>query len=169
MNRVGIGFDLHRLAEKRPLILGGVEIEHPRGLEGHSDADVLLHALMDALLGAAGKRDIGFYFPPGEERWRGVSSLELLAEVKKVLERERWALVNADLVIIAEAPALAPHIEAMQENIAACLSAKKKRVTIKATTTEGLGPCGREEGIAAQAVVLLEKTALAGPAGQEAE
>lgn len=169
MNRVGIGYDLHRLVEKRPLVLGGVTIKHHRGLDGHSDADVLIHALIDALLGAAGLHDIGFYFPPGDERYRGISSLVLLGEAKKMLDREGWEIGNADAVIIAESPVIAPYIETMRENIAAVLAVAKCRVSVKATTTEGLGVCGRQEGIAAQAVVLLEKTAHPGPTGHEAE
>ncbi|HSW35117.1 MAG TPA: 2-C-methyl-D-erythritol 2,4-cyclodiphosphate synthase [Candidatus Limnocylindrales bacterium] len=159
MNRVGIGYDLHRLVEGRALILGGVQIEHTRGLEGHSDADVLLHALMDAMLGAAGLRDIGFYFPPGDEQYRNISSLALLHDVKRIVERERWKLVNADAVIVAEAPLLAPHIEAMRANIAGVFAVTRDVVSVKATTTEQLGVCGREEGIAATVVVLLEDDA----------
>ncbi len=169
MNRVGIGYDLHRLVEGRPLVLGGVEIGHHLGLEGHSDADVLLHALSDALLGAACLGDIGFHFPPGEERYRDISSLVLLRQVREKLERDRWKVVNADTVIIAEAPRLAPHIEAMRENIAEALDVPRGAVSVKATTTEGLGICGREEAVAAQAVALLEKQAPPGPTGQEAE
>jgi len=169
MNRVGIGYDLHRLVEKRDLFLGGVKIEHYMGLDGHSDADVLIHALIDALLGAAGMRDIGFHFPPGDDRYRNISSLILLGEVGKMLHREGWKLVNADTVVIAEAPLLAPYIDKMREKIAAALSVPRCRVAVKATTTEKMGVCGREEGIAAQAVILLEKVAHPGPAGHEAE
>lgn len=169
MDRVGIGYDLHRLVEGRSLILGGVKIDYRLGLEGHSDADVLLHALSDALLGAACLGDIGFHFPPGEERYRDISSLALLGEVRKKLERERWKVANADTVVIAEAPKLARHIEAMRENIAEALGVPRGVVSIKATTTEGLGVCGREEGIAAQAVVMLKKQTPPGPTGQEAE
>lgn len=169
MNRVGIGYDLHRLVEKRPLVLGGVTIEHHLGLDGHSDADVLIHALIDALLGAAGLRDIGFHFPPADERYREISSLVLLGEAKIMLEREGWEVGNVDAVIISEAPVLAPYIEGMRENIAAVLAVAKCRVSVKATTTEGLGVCGRQEGMAAQAIVLLEKAAHPGPTGREAE
>ncbi len=157
MNRVGIGFDVHRFAEKRALVLGGVSIEHEFGLAGHSDADVLVHAIIDALLGAAGLRDIGFYFPPGEERFRDISSLKLLAEAKAMLEREGWRPVNVDTVILAEAPVLKPYIEEMRANIARVLGMRQGAVAVKATTTEGLGFCGRREGMAAQAVALLEK------------
>jgi len=169
MNRVGIGYDLHRLVRGRALVLGGVEIEHHLGLEGHSDADVLLHALADALLGAACLGDIGYHFPPGVERYRDISSLVLLEQVREKLERERWQVVNADAVVIAEAPRLAPYIEKMRENIAAALDVPRGVISVKATTTEGLGVCGREEAVAAQAVVSLTKQAPPGPTGQEAE
>ncbi len=169
MNRVGIGYDLHRLVKGRSLVLGGVNIEHHLGLEGHSDADVLLHALSDALLGAACLGDIGFHFPPGDDQYRNISSLVLLRKVREKLEQERWSIVNADTVIVAELPRLAPHIEAMRENIAEALAVPRGAVSIKATTAEGLGACGRQEGIAAQAVVLLAKLAPPGPSSQEAE
>lgn len=158
MFRVGTGYDLHRLVTGRPLILGGVEIEHPRGLDGHSDADVLLHALMDAMLGAAGLRDIGFFFPPGDLKYKNISSLLLLGEVRAHLEQEGYRLVNADTVVIAEAPRLTPYIEEMKDKTAAVLRISSKLISIKATTTEGLGPCGRGEAVAAQAVVLLSLT-----------
>ncbi|OPL10042.1 MAG: 2-C-methyl-D-erythritol 2,4-cyclodiphosphate synthase [Firmicutes bacterium ML8_F2] len=164
-----MGFDQHRLTAGRPLVIGGVEIDFPRGLEGHSDADVLLHALMDALLGAAGQRDIGFHFPPDDSRYRGISSLELLVQVKDLIERDDWQLANADLVVIAEEPKMAPYIEKMNQKIASALGVAKTRVSVKATTTEGLGSCGRGEGIAAAAVVLLEKKYHARPAVHEAE
>lgn len=169
MNRIGIGYDLHRLIGGRPLVLGGVKIDHHLGLEGHSDADVLLHALSDALLGAACLGDIGFHFPPGDDRYRDISSLVLLRQVREKLDRERWKVVNADMVIIAENPRLAPHIEAMRENIAGALAVPRGVVSVKATTTEGLGVCGREEAVAAQAAVMLIKQAPPGPTGQEAE
>lgn len=158
MNRVGTGYDVHRLVENRPLVLGGVTIDYHLGLEGHSDADVLVHALIDALLGAAGLRDIGFYFPPGDSRYQNINSLELLTVVIAKLEENRWCLVNADTVIIAEAPKLSAYIEEMRDKLAKVLGVTKGRVAVKATTTEGLGFCGRGEGIAAQAVVLLEKS-----------
>lgn len=162
MNRIGIGYDLHRLRGPGPLILGGVYLDHHVGLEGHSDADVLLHALMDAMLGAAGKRDIGHYFPPGDPGYFNASSLDLLARVRDMLAEEYWGLVNADTVVIAEAPRLDKHIEAMCANIAGVLGLPRGAVSVKATTTEGLGVCGRREGIAAQAAVLLEKTVRVG-------
>ena len=158
MFRVGTGYDLHRLAAGRPLILGGVEIDHLSGLEGHSDADVLLHALMDAMLGAAGLRDIGYYFPPGDPEYKNISSLLLLEEVRAHVEQEGYRLVNADTVIIAEAPRLAPYIEEMKKKTAAALRISPKLISIKATTTEGLDSCGRGEAVAAQAVVLLSLT-----------
>lgn len=168
MYRVGTGYDLHRLAEKEDLILGGVKIDHYLGLKGHSDADVLVHALIDAMLGAAALGDIGLHFPPGDQRYRGISSLELLKKTGDLLSRENWQFVNADIVVIAEKPRLAPYRENMRNNIAEALGVSPGRISVKATTTEGLGICGREEGIAAQAVVLIEKSAHPGPAGQEA-
>ncbi len=169
MARIGIGYDLHRLVENKDLILGGVRIDHKFGLEGHSDADVLIHAIMDAILGAAAMGDIGFHFPSGDDRYQDISSLKLLGRVKELLDRERWELVNADAVIIAEAPVLAPHIENMRNNIATALSVHVCRISVKATTTEKLGVCGREEGIAAQAVALLEKSPHPGPVSHEAK
>ncbi len=168
MNRVGTGYDLHRLVVGRPLVLGGVVIEHHLGLEGHSDADVLLHALADALLGAVALGDIGRYFPPGDEQYRGISSLILLARVREMLEEIGWKVINADCVIIAEEPKLAPYIDQMCQKIAAVLLVPQCRISVKATTTEGLGVCGREEAIAAQAVVLLEKEERSCPTGKEA-
>ena len=168
MNRVGTGYDLHRLAAGRPLILGGVAIEHHLGLEGHSDADVLLHALADALLGAVALGDIGRYFPSGDEQYRGISSLILLARVREMLEEIGWKVINADCVVIAEEPKLAPYIDQMCQKIAAVLVVPRCRISVKATTTEGLGVCGREEAIAAQAVVLLEKEERHCPTGKEA-
>ncbi len=169
MSRVGIGYDLHRLVKNESLVLGGVKIEHHLGLAGHSDADVLTHALIDALLGAAGRGDIGTHFPPGDQRYRNIESLKLLLKVKELLDGERLTLANADTIIIAEQPKLASYIEKIRENIALTLGVPVCRISVKATTTEGLGVCGREEGIAAQAIVLLEKSAHPGPAGQEAK
>lgn len=157
MYRVGTGYDLHRLVENHPLILGGERLPFHRGLEGHSDADVLLHAIMDALLGAASLGDIGHHFPPGEERFRLISSMVLLEKVKSLLDAARYTVINIDAVVIAEEPKLAPHIGAMKENISAMLEIDLEAVSIKATTTEGVGDCGRGEAIAAQAVVLLQR------------
>lgn len=169
MYRVGIGYDLHRLVENRDLILGGVKIEHHLGLDGYSDADVLVHALIDAMLGASAMGDIGSHFPAGDNRYKGISSLKLLVKVKELLDQEHWTLVNADTVIVAETPRLAPYIEKMRSNIAGALSVHPCRISVKTTTTEKLGVCGREEGIAAQAVALLEKSAHPGPASHEAK
>src|SRR5512147_140174 len=155
--RVGIGHDTHRLEDGRPLILGGVRVEHGRGLAGHSDADVLLHALTDALLGAAGLGDIGRHFPDTDPRYEGIDSRMLLRAAVQRVREAGWRVGNVDATIIAQAPRLAPHIPAMVANIAADLEIPAAAVNVKATTTEGLGFSGRGEGIAAQAVVLLEE------------
>ena len=152
--RIGIGYDVHRLAADRALILGGVKIPHTLGLLGHSDADVLCHALMDALLGAAALPDIGRLFPDNDPKYAGADSLQLLRQVADMLHREGWQVGNVDVVIMAERPKLAPHIEQMRENIAGVLGLEIGAVGLKATTTEKLGFVGHEEGIAAQAVVL---------------
>jgi 2-C-methyl-D-erythritol 4-phosphate cytidylyltransferase/2-C-methyl-D-erythritol 2,4-cyclodiphosphate synthase len=156
--RVGHGYDVHRLVADRPLVLGGMTIPWEKGLDGHSDADVLCHALMDALLGAAGAGDIGRHFPPTDEAFRGISSLTLLAEVRKILETRGLGVVNADTVILAEKPQLAPYTGQMAANLAAVLGLSDSRINVKATTTEGLGYTGRAEGIAAYAVALLHRT-----------
>lgn len=150
--RVGNGYDVHRLVEGRKLIVGGVDIPHERGLLGHSDADVLLHAICDALLGAAGLGDIGRHFPDTDARYKGISSLSLLASVAGLLQERGFQVNNIDAVIVAERPKMAPHIPAMAGNIASALKADPSLVNIKATTTEGLGFSGRGEGIAAYAV-----------------
>lgn len=155
--RIGHGYDVHRFAENRALILGGVDIPYERGLLGHSDADVLLHAVMDALLGAAALRDIGFHFPDTDMRYKGASSLALLGCVAQMITEKGYSLVNLDVTVIAQAPKLAPHIPQMRQNIAAQLSVDTGRVNIKATTEEGLGFTGRKEGIACHAVCLLEE------------
>ena len=155
--RIGIGYDVHRLVKKRPLILGGVEVPFDKGLLGHSDADVLIHALMDALLGAVAKGDIGKHFPDSDEKYRGISSLALLGKVVQILKQEGYAVVNVDTIIIAQRPKLLPFIEKMTQNIASSLGIEGNAVNVKATTTEGLGFAGREEGIAAQAVALVRK------------
>ncbi len=154
--RVGLGFDVHRLVEGRPLVLGGVKVDYEKGLLGHSDADVLVHAIMDAVLGAAGERDIGTHFPDSDPQYAGVSSILLLGHVKELLEAKGARLINVDAVIVAEKPRLAPYINEMVKNIARCLGIEEERVNIKATTAEGLGFTGRGEGIAAYAVVLVE-------------
>ena len=153
--RIGQGFDVHALVPGRKLIIGGVEIPNDRGLHGHSDADVLLHALCDALLGAAAMGDIGGHFPDTDTRYRGADSRVLLREVDALVQEAGYRIVNIDATIIAQAPKMAPHIPAMVNNIAADLGLARGQVNIKATTTEGLGFAGRAEGIAAQAVVLL--------------
>jgi 2-C-methyl-D-erythritol 2,4-cyclodiphosphate synthase len=154
--RVGFGYDVHRLVEGRPLILGGIRIPHVKGLDGHSDADVLVHALMDALLGAAGLRDIGYYFPPSDPAFKGADSVQLLTKVVALLKEEGWQPVNVDLTLLAERPKINPHVEAMRARLAEALHLEPRRIGIKATTNEGLGFVGREEGMAAYAVALLE-------------
>jgi 2-C-methyl-D-erythritol 2,4-cyclodiphosphate synthase len=154
--RIGQGFDVHRLVAGRKLVVGGVEIAHDKGLLGHSDADVLLHAICDAMLGAAALGDIGRHFPDSDPRYKGIDSRELLRHCAKLLRSLGLRVVNVDATIIAEAPRMAPHIPKMVENIAADLAAPRNAVNVKATTTEGLGFVGRGEGIAAQAVCLVE-------------
>ncbi len=154
--RIGQGFDVHQLAEGRKLIVGGVEIPHPLGLLGHSDADVLLHAICDALLGAAALGDIGKHFPDSDPRYRGIDSRKLLRETMRLLREKGYILVNLDATIIAQAPRMAPHIPTMEANIAADLEIPVDCINVKATTTEKLGYAGRGEGIAAQAVCLIE-------------
>ncbi len=154
--RIGIGYDIHRLAVGLPCRLGGVTIEHDKGMVGYSDGDPLLHAICDALLGAAGLGDIGKYFPEGEPKWKGINSLTLLIEVCKMLTDRQYKVVNIDSVIIAERPRIAPHVNEMKANIARCLLIAEDCVNIKATTNEKVGFIGREEGIAAQAVCLIE-------------
>jgi len=153
--RVGQGFDVHRLVAGRKLVIGGVEIEHPLGLLGHSDADVLLHAICDALLGAAALGDIGRHFPDSDPRYKGIDSRELLRRVAGLVREAGFVPENVDATIIAEAPRMAPHVPAMVANIAADLGIDESRVNVKATTTETLGFTGRGEGIAAQAVCLV--------------
>lgn len=157
--RVGIGFDVHRLVEGRALWLGGVKVPHDRGLLGHSDADVLIHALCDALLGAAGLRDIGYYFPDNSDEFRDIRSTILLSRTMQLLSQRGWRVGNADVVVMAQQPKLLPFIPEMRENLAGLMEVEEGDVCVKATTTEKLGFTGREEGIAAQAVVLLEKDA----------
>jgi 2-C-methyl-D-erythritol 2,4-cyclodiphosphate synthase len=153
--RVGIGYDIHRFQEGRRLVLGGVEIEGEQGLGGHSDADVLLHAIMDALLGAAGLSDIGHFFPPDDPTFAGADSRELLTRTVQMIGPLGYAVENVDATVIAERPHLAPHIKAMRQRIAETLEMDESRVSVKATTNEGLGDIGRGEGIAALAVALL--------------
>jgi len=155
--RVGNGYDVHRLVEGRKLILGGVDVPHSMGLDGHSDADALVHALCDALLGALGAGDIGKYFPDTDPKWKGISSLHLLKEVMRMCREKGFELANADSVIVAQKPKLAPYISEMKKNIASILDVEADQINIKATTTERLGFAGREEGISAYAVALLVK------------
>lgn len=155
--RIGNGYDIHRLVTGRPLILGGVEIAHTVGLLGHSDADVLTHAIMDAMLGALSLGDIGHYFPPTDPQWQGANSLKLLEQVNQLIVDKGWQINNIDSVIVAERPKMKPHLSAMQEKLAKTLNINPEQVGIKATTNEQLGPVGREEGIAVYAVVLLVK------------
>ena len=155
--RIGNGYDIHRLVTGRPLILGGVEIAHTVGLLGHSDADVLTHAIMDAMLGALSLGDIGHYFPPTDPQWQGANSLKLLEQVNQLIIDKGWQINNIDSVIVAEKPKMKPHLIAMRTKLAETLNINPEQVGIKATTNEQLGPVGREEGIAVYAVVLLVK------------
>ena len=156
MNHVGIGYDVHRLVEGRKLVLGGVEIAHAKGLDGHSDADVLMHAICDAILGAMGEPDIGHYFPNTDPRWRGAPSRTFLQEAARQVSFHEGRIVNIDATVVAQDPKLAPHIQTMKMNIAAALNLNPKYIGIKATTNEQLGFLGREEGIAAMAVASVE-------------
>jgi 2-C-methyl-D-erythritol 2,4-cyclodiphosphate synthase len=156
MTRVGIGYDVHRLVEGRKLYLGGVEIPHARGLEGHSDADVLMHAICDAVLGALGEADIGHFFPNTDPRWHGARSKVFLQEAARQVSFRNGRLVNVDATLIAQEPKMAPHVAAMKENIAIALGINVRLVGIKATTNESLGFIGRGEGIAAMAVASVE-------------
>ncbi len=153
--RTGIGYDVHRFAEGRPLVLGGVTIPHDQGLDGHSDADVLLHAIADAVLGAAAMGDIGQHFPPGEARWKGVDSRELLRQSVEIVRAAGWQLVNLDATVIAEAPKIGPHSAAMRLEIREATGLPIEAISIKATTNEGMGFVGRGEGIAALAVATI--------------
>lgn len=155
--RVGIGYDVHKLTENRKLILGGVEIKYEKGLDGHSDADVLIHAVMDALLGAAALGDIGKHFPDSDKEYKGAGSIDLLKHVGELLKNHGYAVINIDSVIAAQEPKLAPFIELMRSNISSALNIDTDRVSVKATTTERLGFEGRCEGISAQAVCSIKK------------
>ena len=155
--RVGTAFDAHRLVRGRPLVLGGVQIESDLGLAGHSDADIVCHALIDAILGAAGLDDIGTHFPPSDARWKDASSLDLLARAWALVEAEEWSLVNCDAFVVLQEPKLAPHRAEMRANVARALGCRVDRVSIRATTTDGLGFVGRREGASCQAVALLRR------------
>lgn len=155
--RVGLGYDVHRLVEDRELWLGGVKIDHTFGLDGHSDADVAIHALCDAILGAAAMRDIGYHFPPSDNKYKNIDSKLLLKDVVKIVKEKGYKVGNIDITICAERPKINPHIPAMINTLAPILEIEEDEVSIKATTTEKLGFVGKEEGIAAHAVVLIEK------------
>ncbi len=155
--RVGQGIDIHQFAQARKLILAGVEIPHTLGLAGHSDADVVLHAVIDAMLGATGRPDIGTYFPDSDEKWRGCSSMKLLQIVWSEIAADNWQIVNLDITVLAQLPKIAPYIGKMKESIGLALGIGIERCAIKATTTERLGFVGREEGILASCVLLLER------------
>lgn len=155
--RIGNGYDVHKLTESRKLILGGVEIPYEKGLLGHSDADVLVHAIMDAVLGALAKGDIGKLFPDSSEEFKDISSIFLLKKVNEVLKKENYAIINIDSIIVAQAPKLAPYINDMRKNIAEALETDAENISVKATTTEKLGFEGRGEGISSYAVCLLKK------------
>ncbi len=157
--RIGQGFDVHAFSPDRPLILGGVQVPFEKGLAGHSDADVLLHAVTDALLGALGWGDIGKWFPDSDSQWKGADSAVLLEKVWQRAAGEGWVVVNCDCTVLAERPKLAPYIDSMNERVADILGTQAEQVSVKATTTEKLGFVGREEGIAAMAVILIEKVA----------
>lgn len=153
--RIGNGYDIHQLVEGRPLILGGVEIDHTLGLLGHSDADVLTHAIMDALLGALSLGDIGHYFPPSDPKWSGANSIILLEQVLSIVQSQGWQIGNIDSTLVAEQPKLKPHLKSMRSSLATAMKIEIDQISVKATTNEKLGPTGREEGICAYAVVLL--------------
>ena len=157
MIKAGIGYDIHPLVEGRKLVLGGVMIEHPKGLGGHSDADVLTHSICDALLGCLGEGDIGIHFPDADERYRGESSINFLLTIKKMIDKKGYSVGNIDSVIIAEKPRLAPYLEQMKAKISDALQISAEKINVKATTHEHLGVIGKEEAIAAYSVALLEK------------
>jgi 2-C-methyl-D-erythritol 2,4-cyclodiphosphate synthase len=156
MNRVGIGYDVHQLVTGRKLVLGGVELMHTKGLEGHSDADVLMHAICDAVLGALGEGDIGTFFPNTDPKWRGMASRVFLEEAARQVELRQGRIINIDATVMAQAPKISPHVAAMKANIAKALGIAEQRVGVKATTNEHLGFIGREEGMAAMAVASID-------------
>lgn len=155
--KVGFGFDVHQLKDNHPFVIGGVTLEHHKGAFGHSDADVLLHAICDALLGAANLRDIGFHFKNTDPRWKGISSMILLQETVKLLTEKGWTIGNIDVMLCLEAPKINPHIPQMQENISKAIDLPLEDISIKATTNETMGFIGREEGVVAYAVCLIQK------------
>ena len=154
--RIGLGYDVHRLTENRKLILGGVEIPHNKGLDGHSDADVLLHSLCDAILGAAGLNDIGHYFPNTDDKWKNISSLVLLKETMKLVSKKKFKIVNVDSTIILEEPKIKKYVDEMKKNISKVLKIKADRISIKSTTSEGLGFVGTKDGCSAYTICLLK-------------
>ncbi|MDX6767828.1 MAG: 2-C-methyl-D-erythritol 2,4-cyclodiphosphate synthase [Candidatus Methylacidiphilales bacterium] len=156
MQRVGLGYDVHRLVTGRPLFLGGIEIPHSHGLDGHSDADVLIHAIADALLGAIGSGDIGFHFPNNDPRWKGAPSRIFLEEIRRMIDAQGGKIINIDASLIAEAPKIVPHLAAMKAALGSALGLDPKRIGIKATTNEGMGFVGRQEGMGAFAVALVD-------------
>ena len=156
--RIGSGYDVHRLVSGRPLILGGVEIPYDKGLLGHSDADVLTHAVCDALLGALGMGDLGRHFPDTSETYKDISSMQLLQQCVDMMRKEGYRLVNLDATVMAQAPKISPHKAEMEEHLAKAFNTDEKRINVKATTTEGLGFIGRKEGIAAECVLLIQRT-----------
>ena len=153
--RAGFGYDVHKFVLGRKLILGGVEIKHSRGLEGHSDADVLLHSICDALLGAAGLRDIGYYFPNTDPKWKNISSLILLTECNKLLKKKKFKIVNIDSTVLLEEPKISPYIDEMKKNICTTLKIKQSQISIKSTSSEGLGFIGRKQGCSAYTICSL--------------
>lgn len=155
--RIGLGYDVHKLVEGRPLIIGGVNVPHEKGLLGHSDADVLIHAIMDGMLGALALGDIGKYFPDDDEKYKGADSMKLLQCVNELIEEKGYKINNIDSIIIAQSPKMAPHIEQMRKNIANILNTDIENISVKATTEEGLGFTGKKEGIASQSICLLIK------------
>ena len=155
--RIGHGIDVHAFCEGDFVMLGGVRIEHSRALAAHSDGDVAIHALCDAILGAAALGDIGRHFPPSDPQWAGADSSELLHQVYILIRQDGWSIVNADITIVCEQPKISPHVGQMRANIAKVLDVEPEDVSVKATTTEGLGFCGREEGITAQAIVMIQR------------
>jgi len=157
MIRVGSGFDAHRFSDRRKLMIGGVEIPNAKGLRGHSDADVLLHALADALLGAAGLDDIGTHFSDSDKKWKDASSAMFIREIRTMLTKKRWKIVNADLTIISEAPKISPHRAKIKKSVAELLGIPGSAINVKATSTDQMGATGRGEGIAAHAIVLIER------------
>lgn len=155
--RIGLGYDSHRFAEDRPLVLGGVSIDHPLGLAGHSDADAVAHAVTDALLGACALGDIGQHFPPTDEQWRDADSMELLAQAVQLAAEQNYQVVNVDVTVVCEAPRIAPHADDMRQRLADVLQVAPRLISVKAKTNEGMGWIGRGEGIAAMAVILVNR------------